>query len=199
MELKTVKYLKRVSELNVCKTNAALRLHYRSECDNVSKSAELSVSNKSTNIECKFCYSTLPTIKVLTRLSSSKKRSKVDHKKFATFCRVCKKKYPEALSAKLEIRKKSTSIKGVDSAKTIDAEKLLTNSVKHDKTKRKKKSKDENAGLILPPKAVPTVQAPNKPDKRQGETFKGNQKLLQMLSKAEKTPKMNNRLEVLFD
>ena len=199
MELKTVKYLKRVSELDVCKTNAALRLHCRSECDNVSKSAELSVSNKSTNIECKFCYSTLPTIKVLTRLSSSKKRSKVDHKKFATFCRVCKKKYPEALSAKFEIRKKSTSIKGVDSVKTIDAETLLTNSVKHDQTKRKKKSKDENAGLILPPKAVPTVQAPNKPDKRQGETFKGNQKLLQMLSEAEKHPKMNNKLEVLFN
>ena len=199
MESKTLKYLKSVSELNICKTNAALRLHYRSECDSISKSAELLVANQSTNVKCKFCYSTLPTIKVLTRMSRSKKRSKVDHKKFATFCRVCKKKYPEALSAKLEIRKKSTSIKGVDSAKTIDAEELLTNSVKHDKTKRKKKSKDENAGLILPPKAVPTVQAPNKPDKRQGETFKGNQKLLQMLSKAEKHPKMNNKLEMLFD
>merc|ERR1712110_563113 len=101
-----------------------------------------------------------------------------------TFCRVCKKKYPEALSAKLEIRKKSTSIKGVDSAKTIDAEKSLINS-----------GKDENAGLIIPPKVVPTVQAPNKIEK----TFKGNQKLLQMLSKSEKHPKMNNKLEMLFD
>ena len=193
MESKTVKYLKSVSELNICKTNATLRLHYRSECDSVSKSAELLVGNKSTNAECKFCYSTLPTIKVLTRLSGSKKRSKVDHKKFVTFCRVCKKKYPEALSAKLQIRKKSTSIKGVEPANTIDSEN------KHDKPKRKKKSKDENAGLILPPKVVPIVQAPNKTEKRHGDAFKGNQKLLQMLSKSEKHPKMNNKLEMLFD
>ena len=96
MESKTIKHLKNIAGSKICQTNSVLRLHYRSECDNIAPISTASHTTKaSKNLECKFCYSTSPKLKVsygYKKVHNSKKRKS---KQAYMICRVCKNKYPK--------------------------------------------------------------------------------------------------------
>ena len=194
MEAKTINHLKNIVSLKTCKTNAILRLHYKSECQDIALSTGKTVcTTPKATFECKFCFSTSPTIKILSKSKNAKRNKKFSHKKVIVLCRLCKNKYPKEYCKELSIRQnqKNKKTSGIASAKSTKnaASSLNKDSKEVEKKKPKKKRKnDENAGLILPPMTSTSVQkfkSTKKTDSGQGKFDKSNNKLMQMLTKTD--------------
>jgi hypothetical protein len=192
MESKTIKHFKKMAALQICQTNSVLRLHYRSECDNIAlASTESHMTKASMNLECKFCYSRSPNLKVFRgskkKLQSSNKRK---YKPVYMMCRVCKNKYPKEYATKLGTNKEdhlnNKFSKNVDLCK--NEKNPSKDSIKNIEKKTKKKThKDVNAGLVIPSSTTTTVQnfkagSKNSESKKIQSSYQ-NDKILQMLLK----------------
>ena len=157
MESKTISYLKNIAESSICKTNPILRLHYRSTLDNIAtnNSSESRIKNSRPDLECRFCYFKSPTLKVISRRSRANKSSKKVEKKVVMLCRICKNKYTKDNATALISRKSKAnkiSLNSGSPCKKIESFKTLTkvDAKSVEKKHKKKRQKDENAGLIIP-------------------------------------------------
>ena len=187
LENNTSKYLKALSELDIIKANPILRLHYRSESENVGAKNELTSSKSQKNIECKFCYFTSPTLKVLPKRKGLKQEQSL--KRVILSCQICKNAYPKQMCTEIKPRQKIQSEKSKNIATFNVKQKEIPKNVINNQVSKKKKSKDINAGLIIPPSIKPS-----NPKISKSSTFKShhnlankNQKLAQMLSKVDST------------
>lgn len=201
VEKKTSNYLKEIAALSICKTNPILRLHYNRESENIATAINESASLKSgINIECKFCYSSSPTVKILTLRNDIEQNRKI--KRAITICRVCKHKYPPKMSSKITPRTKYVS-STPKSAHSINVEINQTPKTVEKNKVSKKKKKDVNAGLIIPALSASNSYSQDKRcyDKKQGQISNGNQKLSRILSKMNPTNQelSNKRLDKFFD
>merc|ERR1712080_780560 len=95
MESKTIKHLKIIAELKTFNTNPIIRLHYRSAHDIASKSSESLMTKTQSDLECRFCYSKSPSLKVISRFGRAKKPNKKSKKQVIMLCRICRNKYPK--------------------------------------------------------------------------------------------------------
>ena len=104
LENNTSKYLKALSELDIIKANPILRLHYRSESENIETKNELTSSKSPKTIKCKFCYFSSPTLKVLPKYKGLKPKQKL--KRVILSCQICKNAYPRQMCTEIKPREK---------------------------------------------------------------------------------------------
>ena len=187
LENNTSKYLKMLSELDIIKANPILRLHYRSESENVDAKNELSSSKSQKTIECKFCYFSSPALKVLPKRKGLNPKQK--RKRVILSCQICKNAYPKQMCTEIKPREKIHCEKSKNTADLNVKQKEMPKNVTNNQVPKKKKSKDINAGLIIPPSVKPS-----NPKISKSTSFKShhilankNQKLAQMLSKVNST------------
>lgn len=201
-EKKTANYLKDIAALSICKTNPILRVHFNRESENIAAEINESSSLKQEkNIECKFCYSSSPIVKILSKSNNHKTKPKI--KRAVTICRVCKHKYPKKMCSEMRPRKnyvpsttKSDNLVNVkvkEEPKNVEKNKVL-----------KKKNKDVNAGLIIPASFESSKLRQDKRsfNKKQGKISNDNQKLSQILSTmntANNPESFHNKLDKFFD
>ena len=210
MASKTINYLKNIAESSICKTNPIIRLHYRSAFDSIAtNSSESSITKSQSDLECRFCYSKSPTLKVISRRTRAKSSSKKFKKQVFMLCRVCKNKYPKDNATELISRTNeankisliSSSLKKVENLK--DFSKADVKSV--EKKLKKRRQKDENAGLIIQSQVSTMNQnkAGRINENKLVNVCKGNNKLMQMLLKTSQTngdqPSCSNKLELFLN
>jgi hypothetical protein len=139
MESKTIKHFKKMAALQICQTNSVLRLHYRSECDNIAlASTESHMTKASKNLECKFCYATSPKLKVLCGSKKAQRSNKRKYKPVYMMCRVCKTKYTKEYTTKLETNKEGNLNKKISKNVNISQNKkgLAKDDVKYIEKKK---------------------------------------------------------------
>lgn len=193
MESKTIKHLKNMAALPICQTNSVLRLHYRSECDNIiDKSTESHMTKASKNLECKFCYATSPKLKVLCGSKKAQRSNKRKYKPVYLMCRVCKTKYPKEYTTKLETNREDNLNKKISRNVNLyqNRKSMPKDDVKdiEKKKPKKRRHKDVNAGLILSSTPLQNfkVVRKNNENKKEKSSIK-NDKILQMLLKKSET------------
>lgn len=186
LENNTSKYLRALSELDIIKANPILRLHYRSESENVDTKNEFTSSKSQKTIECKFCYFSSPTLKVLSKRKGLKPKQKL--KRVILSCQICKNAYPNQMCTEIKPREKVHLEKSRNISNVSVKQKEIPKNVSNNQVPKKKR-KDINAGLIIPPSIKPSNTKISK-----SSTFKSyhnlankNQKLAQLLSKVDST------------
>ena len=207
LEKKTAKYLRNISLLNVCKTNPVLRLHYLSESNDIEMKNEITTLQTQNKIECKFCYSSFPSLKILRKRNSANPKQKM--KSVNMYCKMCKHSYPKEMSSdilpRLKVKPESVPRKIIQNISPV----IVQNQGKYDNvpkinSSKKKNIKDINAGLIIPP----SIRSSNFNEDRvnlnnaQKSIPNKNQKLAQMLSKVDalkSSESTTKKLDKFFD
>ena len=207
LEKKTAKYLRNISLLNVCKTNYVLRLHYLSESNDIDVKNEIPTQQTQNKIECKFCYSSCPSLKILRKRNSANPKQKM--KSVNMYCKMCKNSYPKEMSADIlpraKVKPESVPRKIIQNI----SQTIVQNQGKHENvakinSSKKKKIKDNNAGLIIPPSIKSSNFNVDKVNlnKAQKSIPNKNQKLVQMLSKVDalkSSESTTKKLDKFFD
>lgn len=191
-----------MAESTLCKNSSILRLHYHSIADNIALKSTDSppLPQFSSKMQCKFCYSISPKLKVISRNNHKNKKSRAKrYKNVRVLCGVCHIKYPSNCKTKLEQRTRA----GLDKNLVIPkSENKKTNDMKVcQKKPKKKRHKDVNAGLILP-NSTSTSNDLNIGIKSTGSSKPNlsnkNDKLLQMLKKSEKQKISYSKLDMFL-
>ena len=159
METKTLEFLKKCTKLNEITQNKALNLHYKSllEKHQSVTNGQLQAQNehyrgkqdkitavKNAQVECKFCFTkAVPEFQVKRQRPKGQKKLK---KTLVFECKTCHK-----VTLPKETLPTLKPLKTKKETKPVKPE-IVQNSESVDKPKKKRK-KDHNAGLIIPPQA----------------------------------------------